>query len=706
MGKARTHCPYCALNCGLDLRVDDGTVVGIDRWKGSPLTAGSLCSKGVTSWEQVHHEDRLRRPLVNKNGSFHEVGWSEALDVAAEGFLRIRSQYGADANALLSGGSLTNEKVYLIGKFARLAMGTAHVDYNGRFCMAAAGKANTMAFGADRMMTPLEDIKKADVVVVVGAHISAAFPIALPTYLNYVRRTGGTVIVVDPRAGRFVKDGDIHVALEPGTDAVFFNGVLREIVRQGLVDRAFVDERTVGFADAVSAALPYEPELVELVADVPESTLAQVASLIGNADRCMILHGRGPEQQLDGTQNVLSMINVALACGHVGTPGSGINMLTGQRNGQGGREWGQRCDQLPAGRSIEDDDHRRVVAEHWGVSPDALPQGGRSYVEILRAAGTKDVRGLLTICTNMAVSSPDVAAVRRQLDALDHHVLIDPFLSASARQASVVLPGTTFAEESGTITTIEGRVVRIDQAIEPINGFSDLDILGALAERLGAESGFTYPNPQAIFEEMRKVTSGGPIDYAGMTYDRIRDEGGLQWPCPSEDHPGTPQLYTERFAHADGRARFHAIVPRDVPIVISEQFPLILTTGRLLAQFLSANQTGRIDRQNKAAPGPFVEIHPDTARAYSLEKGQLVRLSSEQGTVVVPWVSNRRIRHDTLFMPYHWAECNLLVADDLDPLSRIPGFKYTPVRIAPVEPRSVVDLDAIRADAASSVDSH
>ena len=252
---ARSHCPYCSLNCGLDLQTSDGVVVGISRWKQSPLTTGSLCSKGATSYLQVNHQDRLVAPLVRSGRDFHEATWDQALDAAAEGFLKIRDKHGPDANALLSGGSLTNEKVYLLGKFARLAMRTRHVDYNGRFCMAAAGKANTLAFGADRMMTPLSELRNAEVVVVIGAHISAAFPVIVPTLLNHVRRRGGKVIVVDPRAGRFVSKEDIHVALEPGTDAVFFNGLLREIVRQGLVDRTFVEERTVGFSDAVSACM-------------------------------------------------------------------------------------------------------------------------------------------------------------------------------------------------------------------------------------------------------------------------------------------------------------------------------------------------------------------------------------------------------------------------------------------------------------------
>ncbi len=686
----RTHCPYCSLNCGFDLRTEDGVIVDLDRWKQSPLTQGGLCVKGTTAHEQVDHEDRLRSPLVKRNGRLVEATWDEALDAAAAGFRTIAEAHGPDANALLSGGSLTNEKVYLLGKFARLAMRTRHVDYNGRFCMAAAGKANMMAFGADRMMTPLDELRNAEVVVVIGAHISAAFPVALPKYLNLVRRTGGTVIVVDPRAGRFVKPEDLHIALEPGTDAIFFNGLLREIARRGYIDRNFVNTRTTGFEEALASALPFDPETVQRIADVPIAALEQAAELIGGTTRCMFLHGRGPEQQLSGTSNVLSIINVGLACGHVGRPGAGVNMLTGQRNGQGGREWGQRCDQLPAGRSIRDPKHRRTVAARWGVEPHDIPDAGDSYVEILDAAGRREVRGLLSICTNMAVSAPDVRRVDEQLASLDHLVVVDPFLSESARHADVVLPGSTFAEEAGTITTLEGRVIRIDQVVAPVAGVDDMGIIRALAARLGAADHFAHESPAAVFDEMRAVSAGGPIDYSGITLDRLRRDDGVFWPCPSLDHPGTPQLYRERFAHADGLARFHPIVPTEPLDSVDDGYPIVLTTGRLLAQFLSANQTGRIERLQKVAPGPYVELHPETARAYSISKDDRVRITSRQATVDVPWRSNRGLRYDTLFMPYHWPECNVLVSADLDPLSKIPGFKYTAVRIE--SSRAEIDL--------------
>lgn len=687
-GATLSHCPYCALNCGIGLTAEpDGTLTGQVRWKGAPLTGGAVCSKGSTAWEQVQHGDRLVRPLVRRGGQLVETGWDEALDLAAEGFARIRSAHGASANAVLSGGSLTNEKAYLVGKFARLALGTPHVDYNGRFCMVAAGSANLTAFGLDRAMTPLSEVEHADVVVVVGANLSDAYPVMLPGAINKARGRGARVVAIDPRFGRWVKDEDLQVAIRPGTDAVLFLGLLHELERQQLLDVDYIDARTVGFDDAIRSARPWDAAAVAATTDVPEHLVRELARLIGTARRCMILHARGPEQQTMGTANVLSMINVALAAGLPGRPGCGIDMLTGQRNGQGGREWGQRCNQLPAGRSISDPEHRAVVADRWGVDVDELPAAGATYVEILRMAGRGEIKGLLSISNNMSISAPDLTAVEQQMDRLEHVVVIDPFLSESAeRHATIVLPGSTFAEEEGTVTTIEGRVVRCDQAVAPVPLRADIDVLRNLARRLGVARHFGFHRGREVFEEMRRVSAGGPVDYAGIGWERARD--GVFWPCPDESHPGTPQLYTERFAHPDGRARFSAVEHVPPPVVIDEDHPWVLTTGRHLAQYLSGNQTKRIPAQNDKAPGPYVELNPATAAALELDAGDLVALSTRQGRSEVPWRVNERLREDTVFMPYHWRECNVLVAADLDPVSGIPGFKYTPVALFRVRPRA------------------
>jgi assimilatory nitrate reductase catalytic subunit len=523
---ALTHCPYCALNCGLALREQAGTVVGFDRWKRSPLTRGALCSKGVTAWEQMPHADRIVRPLVRVRGRLVETSWETALDQAAAGFVRIAARQGDAANAVLSGGSLTNEVAYLVGKFARLALRTPHIDLNGRMCMTSAGAAYTQTFGVDRAPTPLAELARADAAVVIGANLSSTFPVVIPSLLAKLRRRGGTVIVVDPRAGRFVADGDCWLPLRPGTDAVVANGLLREIARLGAIDESFCSARTTGLGDALAAAEPWSPEAVEATADVPAARLREAAATLARADRVMYLHARGAEQQVTGVRNVRAWLNVALSRGHVGRPGCGIDM----RNGQGGREHGQRCDQLPSGRSIENPDHRHVVAGRWGVDEAALPRKGRTYVELIADARAGSVAGMLLLSTNPMVSAPDLDHTATALDTLEHLVVIDPFLSETAARAHVVLPGTTFGEIEGTITSLEGRVLRCDQAVPPAAGRSEIDILRNLANRLGAGRHFRHTCGRDVFDELRQVSAGGPVDYAGITWARLRDGDGVFWP--------------------------------------------------------------------------------------------------------------------------------------------------------------------------------
>ncbi len=334
--------------------------------------------------------------------------------------------------------------------------------------------------------------------------------------------------MIDPRFGRWVDDRDMALAIRPGTDGALFLGLLAEIDHQGLVDRRFIAERSNGYAEALEAARAWSPEAVEALTDIPAETVRELATLLGRSSRVMYLHARGAEQQTSGTDNISALINVAMACGHVGKPGSGINMLTGQRNGQGGREWGQRCNQLPAGRSITDPEHRRVVAQRWGVDVDALPGVGATYMEILELAGSGDVKGMLSISNNPSISAPDLTRVETQLAHLEHLVVIDPFLSEmAARHAHVVLPGTTWAEEEGTITTIEGRVVRCDQAVPPVPKRADIDVVRNLANRLGAGRHFNFTRGREVFAEMRRVSAGGPNDYSGITWERARGRGVL-----------------------------------------------------------------------------------------------------------------------------------------------------------------------------------
>ncbi|HVL98329.1 MAG TPA: molybdopterin oxidoreductase family protein [Egibacteraceae bacterium] len=677
-----THCPYCSLNCGLKLVTRGQTVTGYAKWRQSPFSSGGLCAKGVTAWQQVHHPERLRLPRVRRGDRFVEVGWDEALDVAATGFLRIRERRGDAANAVLTGASLTNEKAYLVGKFARLALRTPHVDPNGRLCMSSAGAAAVRAFGLDRAMTPLTDVADADAVVVIGANLPDAYPLFMP-HLQRARRRGARVAVVDPRGGTLVRDGDLHLALRPGTDAALATGLLRELDVLGLVDDAFVADRTVGYGEARRAAEPWTLARTAAVTGVPAAGISALARLLGRSERALLLHARGCEQQVTGTANVLAWINLALAAGHAGRRGSGIVTLTGQRNGQGAREHGQRCDQLPGYRTIDDPADRAVVAARWGVHPGELPGRGLTYVEILAAARRGEVAGALVLSTNPAVSGPRSGAVRAALDALEHLVVVDPFFSETCRHATVVLPGSTFAEDEGTITTTDGRVVRVDQAVPPQAVRGDLDVLRGLAHRFGVRHHFDFHTGREVFAELCRVSEGGPADYSGLDWEALRDRGGIFWPAPRHRPEGTPRLHLDRFAHPDGRARFTPIEPTGPTVPAGGAYPLVLATGRVRDHYLSGNQTRRIPDLVRKTPGPVLEVHPQTAAAVGLVEGAHARVASRQGAVELSWAPNPHLRRDTLFVGYHWPGINDLTSDALDPTSRIAGMKHTPVALDP-----------------------
>ncbi len=687
-----THCPYCALDCGMKLTVDRGRVTGQAKWKASPLSGGGLCTKGITAWEQVHHADRLVDPLVRRDGVLTPVGWDEALDVAAEGLTRIRDAHGPAANAVLGGGSLTNEKAYLVGKFARLALRTPHIDPNGRLCMTSAGAAAVRAFGVDRAMTPLEHLPDADVVVVVGANLPDAYPLLMPLIAK-ARRKGTRFVVVDPRGSKLIKGDDVHLAVRPGADTALAAGLLREVAVRGGVDWPFVRARTSGVDAVLDAVEPWDLERTALAAGVGLDDLARAAERIATARNGMILHARGIEQQVNGTEAVLGWINIALARGWAGRRGCGIMPMTGQRNGQGGREHGQRCDQLPGYRSIDDPADRAVGAERWGVAPEDLPGRGKTYVEILHAAEAGEVRGAVVISANPAVSAPRSARIRRALERLEHLVVIDPFMSETARYADVVLPGTTFAEEDGTITTTEGRVVRVDQAVPPVAVRGDLDVIRGLARRLGVRHHFDFHTGREVFEELKALSAGGTADYSGMDYDRIRDDGGIFWPAPPDRPEGTPVLHVDRFGHPDGLARFHVVTPSSPHVLPDAAHPLVLTTGRHRDHYLSGNQTRRIPAQLAKAPEPVLEVHPATAAAEGLDPDRPVVLTSRHGSVSLTWTTNPDLRADTLFVAWHWEGINDLTDDALDPISGIAGVKHTPVAVSQVPSADQVPSD-------------
>ncbi|MFD8369895.1 molybdopterin-dependent oxidoreductase [Streptomyces sp. NPDC059688] len=843
-----THCPYCALQCGMTVRPLPQGGAEVSERPDFPVNRGALCGKGRTAAQVLSPAVRLTTPLVRSGGRLVEAGWGEALDLIADRLGRTRREHGADALGVFGGGGLTNEKAYALGKFARVVLGTSQIDYNGRFCMSSAAAAGTRAFGLDRGLPfPLEDVPRTGCVILVGSNLAETMPPSL-RFFTELRENGGTLIVVDPRRTRTAEQADLHLAPRPGTDLALALGLLHLVVAEGRTDERFVRERTTGWEGARAAAMAHWPEYVERITGVSVPELRQAVRMFCEPESAMVLTARGPEQQAKGTDTVGAWINLCLATGRAGRPLSGYGCLTGQGNGQGGREHGQKADQLPGYRKLDDPAARRHVAGVWGVDPDSLPGPGRSAYELLDALGT-DIRALLLMGSNPVVSAPHAAHVEERLRSLDFLAVADVVLSETAELADVVLPVTQWAEETGTTTSLEGRVLLRRRAVAPPPGVrSDLFVLHELAGRLGVEKGFPT-DAEEVFGELRRASAGGPADYSGITYRRLVEENGVFWPCPETPevhevsggregpeareaptgeaglrgpvdegpegpesleareassgragltgpegqarpeareasaghagltgpegqarpeareasaghagltgpegqarpeareasagragltgpegqarpeareasagragltgpegqarpeareaqgvparpagaavHPGTPRLFLDRFATPDGRARFVAVAHRAAAEEPDGAYPLLLTTGRVVAQYQSGAQTRRVAELNAAAPGPFVELHPRLAARLGAAEGDRLAVVSRRGRAVAPARITTAIRPDTVFMPFHWpgeGRANTLTNPALDPTSRMPEFKSCAVRVEVLGP--------------------
>ncbi len=685
----KTHCCFCGVQCGIQLKVSENRVVGFEPWESFPVNQGKLCPKGVKRYLQNEHPDRLKAPLVRSESGFREASWDEALDKTAAAIRRIQDQYGKDAFAFLGGASMTNEKAYLNGKFARLALQTKNIDYNGRLCMVSAGAANKKAFGIDRAANPWSDIPKTDVIILSGTNLAECFPI-LTDYIWKARDNGAKIIVIDPRLTPIARTADLFLPVRPGRDSALCHGILHVMVERGWIDPDFIEAHTEGW-DAVEALVAkYTPEYTERVTGVPAQSIIQCAEMWGPAEKSMLLHARGIEHHTKGVENVLSYINLVLATGRIGKEGSGYGTITGQGNGQGGREHGQRCNQLPGGRDINDPQHREEIASFWGVEEPELPGEGLTACEIIDAIETGEIKGLLSISFNPLVSIPESDRTRKALEKLEFYGAIDFFLNETARYADVVLAGSLQEEDHGTVTNGEGRCIRLRQSVTPPGDARvDWQIICDLAKRLGKSEYFDYEGPHEVFEELTAASQGGPIDYSGMSYQRIEDENGIFWPCPEKAHPGTPRLFEGgHFAHADGRARFHAFEYRPPDEDIDAEYPIFFTSGRVVSQYLSGTQTRRIGGLVDQYPEPLCEMHPRLAAKLGVADRDRVRVSTRRGTMELPAQVVQTIRPDTVFIPYHWPgkkSANRLTNRALDPISKIPEFKVCACRVERIE---------------------
>ena len=681
----KTHCCFCGQQCGIQLKVRGNQVIGFEPWEDFPFNRGMLCPKGVKRYLQGSHPDRLLNPLMRSDSGFRPSTWDEALTFTVRRVREIQEKYGKDAVAVYGGASLSTEKSYLLGKFARVALKTRHIDYNGRLCMVSAGTAYKLAFGVDRSTIPWSEIPKAEVLFVIGANVGECAPITTD-YIWRCRDNGGKLIVADPRMTPITRNADLYLPLRPGTDLALLMGILHVILNDGLEDLQFIEQYTIGFDAVAASAKPWDTRRVADMTGVPPEAIEKAARWIGKSKRVIMMHARGLEHHSKGVENCLAVINIALATGNVGREGAGPTMITGQGNGQGGREHGQKCDQLPGQRSLADPAAREHVAAVWRVRPDELPQPGYSAEEIMEAIERGEIKGLLSLCFNPLVSLPDANFTREALSQLEFFGVIDFFLSETAHHADVVLPGSLHEEEDGLGCSAEGRVIHWQKSVDPPGeARRDSDIIIELAHRLGCGQYFSFKNPADILEELRIASKGGVADYYGITYERVDAEKGIFWPCPSLDHPGTPILFADRkFYTHDGKAHFYVTEWRPSGDPIDEEYPLFLTTGRVVSQYLSGTQTRRIGALVDQNPEPRAEIHPRLAEQCGIKDGDWVTVKTRRDDVTLRSLVVKTIRPDTIFIPYHWPgirSANRLTHRTLDPRSKIPEFKVSACRI-------------------------
>ena len=720
---ADTHCPYCALQCAMTLKSPaapaamglapavqpgPGPVPALEgsalevTGRNFPTNRGGLCRKGWTSASLLQHPGRVTEPMFKgPDGVFRPISWDDALARVTAAVKDTRAKYGADAVGVFGGGGLTNEKAYQLGKFARLALGTSRIDYNGRFCMSSAAAAGMRAFGLDRGLPfPLEALDTASTILMLGSNVAETMP-PFVQHLQGVRDAGG-LIVVDPRrsaTAAFTSDGGgLHLQPLPGTDLTLLLGLSHVVIHEGLVDAGYVAARTIGYEAAARSVSAFWPERVQSLTGVPADLIRETARRLASGARrggSYILTGRGVEQHVDGTDTATAAINLSLLLGLPGSARSGYGTLTGQGNGQGGREHGQKADQLPGYRKITDPAARAHMAKVWNVPESLIPGPGLPAVQLLKSLGQPDgVRCLFVHASNIVVASPDANAVIRGLRSLDFLVVCDFFMSETAAEADLVLPVLQWAEEEGTLTNLEGRVLRRRKAISPPAGArSELWIMARLAEALDAPSTYS-DDPETVFEELRRASAGGAADYSGIDYALLDRGEAAYWPYPAGS-TGTPRLFLDTFAHPDGKAVLTPVAPRrrrapaanpgrdaGRDVAAPAATPMTLITGRLLEHYQSGAQTRRVSELLASQPEARMQIHPGAAAAMGITDGARVSVANELGEVICRAELSTAIRPETVFLPFHFPElesANRLTEAATDPISGMPEFKFNRV---------------------------
>jgi len=669
--RTRTTCSYCGVGCEMELLVKDNRVVGIEPSNG-PANSGLLCVKGRFSYNFIHHPDRLKSPLIRKNGALVEASWDEALDLIAGKFRETKALYGSEAFAGLASARVTNEENYLFQKMVRTVFGTNNVDHCARLCHASTVTGLAATLGSGAMTNSIDEVFHSNVIFVTGSNTTETHPV-IGAKIRQARLNGAKLIVAEPRRIDLAKTADLFLQITPGTNVALFNGMMNVILEEGLQDRDFIAARTEGFDDLLKVIPGYTPEKVASICGIGVEELKQAARLYAQAGKAAIYYSMGVTQHSTGTDGVMAISNLALLCGNIGKESAGVNPLRGQNNVQGACDVGCLPGDLPGYQKVADTKVIDKFERAWGARLSGKP--GLTVTEIIDRAGRGEIKFLHIMGENPMISDPDLNHVEEALKNTGFLIVQDIFLTETAQLADVVLPAASFAEKDGTFTNTERRVQRVRKAVSsPGEAKADWLILMELINRLGSPK--IYPSPAAIMEEIAQVTP----QYGGISYDRLETEY-LQWPCPSSDHPGTRYLHMDAFAR--GKGLFKPAEYRASAELPDSEYPFLLTTGRILYHYHTNTMTGREEGLMNLHPGSYIEISPAAARSLSVRDGEKVTITSRRGEVTSTARVTGKIEENVVFMPFHFADgaANILTNNALDPLAKIPELKVCAVNI-------------------------
>jgi formate dehydrogenase alpha subunit len=719
-----TTCTYCGVGCGLNLNVKDGRIIRVTSDPDAPVNGMSLCVKGRYGYDFVHHPERLTRPRVRRylldgvtkreassaGREWVEVEWEKALDLVAGKLAAVKKESGPDAVGVLASAKCTNEENYLMQKLARQVIGTHNVDHCARLCHASTVAGLAMAFGSGAMSNSMDDIAaRARAIFLIGSNVTEQHPVFGTMIRRAVLGRGVQVVVADPRKIDITEFATLHLRHKPGTDVALMNGIMRIILQSGSQDQTFIDERCEGFEEFRATVENYKPEWVSAITGVPAEDLHRAAEVLARNKPLAVIWAMGITQHTCGVVNVLSLANLQMLLGNMGVPGGGVNPLRGQNNVQGACDMGALPNVFPGYQSITDSGVAEKFDRLWALeSQDGSNAGpttvglsgkpGLTVMEMVQAAGSGRLRALLVLGEDLVLTDPDSNHVRKCLDATEFIVLQEIFPSETSAYVDVLLPGVSFAEKSGTFTNTERRVQLVRQALEPPGeARPDWAITTALARRVlaidgrrpvGPQAGWDYRSPAQIMDEIAAVTPS----YAGINHSRLERGDRLQWPVPHATHPGTPIMHVGQFVR--GKGMFHAIdhlPPAELP---DSDYPLVLTTGRVLYHWHGGEMTRRSRALLEVYPQTLVEVSPEDAAKLGLGESSKVRIKSRRGDMVARAVITDRVVPGVVFGNFHFPgpqNVNRVTIGALDPIAKIPEYKVCAVAVEVVSDETQSD---------------